>query len=169
MDNSYLAHHGIKGMKWGVRRTPEQLGHRKGTSSVTKRVVDDYNKMDEKQFRSKYQTSKKTYAKRYQKYNDPYKDAPLAKLGRKLGEQQKAKSAKKTKTDPVKQMSDDELRKRINRIQMEKQYKQLTTKQTSAGQKFVKDVMANAAKQTATQYASKAMVKGVETLIKAAV
>lgn len=24
--NNYLEHHGIKGQKWGVRRTPEQLG-----------------------------------------------------------------------------------------------------------------------------------------------
>lgn len=25
---SFLIHYGVKGMKWGVRRTPEQLGHR---------------------------------------------------------------------------------------------------------------------------------------------
>lgn len=25
---NYICHHGIKGMKWGVRRTPAQLGHK---------------------------------------------------------------------------------------------------------------------------------------------
>lgn len=27
-DRDFLEHHGVKGQKWGVRRTPEQLGHR---------------------------------------------------------------------------------------------------------------------------------------------
>lgn len=30
----YLSHHGIKGQKWGVRRTPEQLGHVSGTGNA---------------------------------------------------------------------------------------------------------------------------------------
>ena len=29
--SEYLCHYGVKGMKWGVRRTPEQLGHYKKT------------------------------------------------------------------------------------------------------------------------------------------
>lgn len=35
----YLEHHGIKGMKWGVRRTDEQLGHDTSSSaSSTKKM-----------------------------------------------------------------------------------------------------------------------------------
>lgn len=35
-----LYHHGIKGMKWGVRRTPEQLGHRKPAKQVVAKSSD---------------------------------------------------------------------------------------------------------------------------------
>lgn len=33
-DEEQLAHHGVKGQKWGVRRTPEQLGHDKKVAKV---------------------------------------------------------------------------------------------------------------------------------------
>lgn len=26
--DEFLEHHGIKGQRWGIRRTPEQLGHK---------------------------------------------------------------------------------------------------------------------------------------------
>lgn len=41
----------------------------------------------------------------------------------------------------VKDMSDAELRNRLNRLQMEKQYSQLTNSDTNKGKKFVSDTM----------------------------
>lgn len=78
------------------------------------------------------------------------------------------KSSKKSKSSNVKSMSDEDLRKAVSRLNMEKQYKQLTEKQLSPGRKFVQDVITNAGKETAKKYVSKYMDKGVERLIKEA-
>lgn len=110
-----LYHHGIKGMKWGVRRSRAQLG---------------------------------------------YSSSP-----RKTKKQAQKVSSKQQRRNEMKNMSDAELRNRINRIQMEKQYMQLTEPQLSPGKKFVKDVLTNAAKQTVTNYTAKYMTKGMEALM----
>jgi len=106
MNNNELYHHGVKGMKWGVRRTPAQLGR----------------------------ASKK--------------------------------SSSNTNRDAVKKMSDTELRQKLNRLNMEKQYLDLTAPKKSAGKKFVTDVLVNAAKGTATAMAGVYIKKGAEYVIK---
>lgn len=90
ISNGELYHHGIKGQKWGVRRyqnkdgsltpagrkrySPDRLSYPEGASRTTKRVIDDYNSMDEQQFMNKYSGSKDEYSKRVVRYGDPYKN-----------------------------------------------------------------------------------------------
>lgn len=51
-------------------------------SAITKRVIDDFNTLCDKDFMRKYSCTKKTYYKRVKKYGDPYMNAPLAKIGK---------------------------------------------------------------------------------------
>lgn len=44
VDNNELEHFGIKGMKWGVRRTPEELGHRKAQKAAKRAVRSEKRK-----------------------------------------------------------------------------------------------------------------------------
>jgi hypothetical protein len=64
------------------------------------------------------------------------------------------------------QMTNAELKTLNERLQLEKQYKDLTRSETTAGKKFVADILSNAAKQTASTYVAKYMGKGVEKIIK---
>ena len=74
-----------------------------------------------------------------------------------------AKTAAEIKTKNIKQMSNAELRKINERIQLEKQYSQLTKKETSKGRKLVNELVAGAAKDTAKSYISKYMKKGIDS------
>ncbi len=51
------------------------------------------------------------------------------------------KNKKSDQQDKIKKMSDDELRKKINRLQMEKQYSQLTASDISKGKAYAQKAL----------------------------
>lgn len=115
MDNAELIHYGVKGMKWGVRRTPVQLGHRR-------------------------------------------KPKKIAKRSRESPESEKKKSAPKKS---VHELSDEELRQAISRLEMEKRYKELernaNPQKNNDGKKFVENILRKSGENIATQFTTYAM------------
>ena len=69
-------------------------------------------------------------------------------------------------TKSVKSMSDKELRDRINRLNMERQYAQLTATEKSMGKKIVSEVLLNVGKELAKEYLKNYAKKGIEEVLK---
>lgn len=67
---------------------------------------------------------------------------------------------KKTLTD----MSDEELRSKINRIKMEQEYSRLTAPQVSTGRKAVTSLLADVGKTQAKNYLNKEITKVIQQL-----
>lgn len=115
-----LEHHGVPGMKWGVRKArPSSSGSRKG--------------------RSMRQKPRKGHA------------------------------SKKAKTGRIKveNLSDKELRKRINRLQMEVQYKKLNTNKSGV-KTFVNNILQEVAKDVVKSRVTNTVNKGIDTGINSA-
>lgn len=93
-ENTYLAHHGIKGVKWGVRRTPEQLGHRVVSSMQRRReakAVEKKKRQTEKATKAFEENYARNWTKSYnkaadrqniaiQKADEKYKDYDFRKI-----------------------------------------------------------------------------------------
>lgn len=131
-NNNELYHHGIKGMKWGVRRTDAQLGHDTGKIDLqkTKKKVDAASTIVNETRNINNTASKKVQ-----------------------------KKAQKQKLSEAKTMSDQELRERVNRLNMEQQYVRMSTEQINAGRSNVSSVLNNVG--TAINVASSALAIAV--------
>ena len=100
-------HHGVKGQKWGVRRTAEQLGHK--TSTTAKKTAKKAASAAKKISARAKAKSKKLYAEHKEK-------AAERKANRDVSKEIKDKRS-------IKSMSNDELKTRIERLKLENEYK----------------------------------------------
>lgn len=116
MENE-LRHHGVKGMKWGVRR---------------------------------YQN----------------KDGSYTPAGRKRRTQSADNEARVDRKNALKNrrtLSDKELKERVERLKLEKQFKELTEEDISPGRAFVSDVMKTSGSKVAKAVVTGAALYGIKT------
>ena len=103
-ESDILQHYGIKGMKWGIRRTEEQLARARGSLA----------------------SSKSNLTSRVDKA-----------LGRSSAERAERNRRAKVRKN-VRTTSDEDLRKEVNRLELEKKYKSLSDEDLKPGRSMVK-------------------------------
>ena len=130
MDNE-LYHHGVKGMKWGVRKTPVR-----SSSGATRKQKSNTLSL----FKKKKTTRKVSSA-----------------------------NSSPAQTKSIKDMSDDEIQKKIERVQLEQQYQELDPKSVSRGKRIAKrvmdDVIVPAAVDIGKQAVKSIMANGVNKVL----
>ena len=130
MNKKYLFHHGIKGQRWGVRRFQNENG------TLTKEGLQRYKTIEA--LEDDYHTKDAGGAKAI--LDGTSKSAnEAAKL---IGNVGKNKS-KIVNNKDYSNIDDNELKSRINRINMEKTYGELTgdTKRTRSGSDWTREVL----------------------------
>jgi hypothetical protein len=147
-DKEFLEHFGIPGMKWGRRKRSNE--ERDQAHKLAKKYTDSMDKKLAKKASDRYlQDEIRTAHKLAKKYTDSM-DKKAEKSQREyekaMGHPDNQKKIE-IKRKRLKDMSNAELKELNNRLQLEKQYKDLTKGEKSAGRKFAEDILKEIGKE----------------------
>lgn len=96
-----LTHYGILGMKWGVRRSPEELARARGRVDEVSSIVRNAKNINKSANNIRRNATK----------------------------------------DDLSKMTDQELREKVNRMNLEQQYVNLSSNTTAKGEAYVRDIL----------------------------
>ena len=133
-----LAHYGVKGMKWGIRKRRTSSGNSSKRKKSSKRSLLSMFKRNKK----------------------------VSNTQSKSRNTQQEQTKKKVN---ISELSDDELKKMVTRMQLEKTYSQLNPKQVTVGERIIKAMsdgaisgLQNATQNTVSNFLTNAMKEMME-------
>lgn len=138
--DEYLEHHGILGQKWGVRRYQNSDGTL--TSAGKKRYTE-------------VATSESEDGKT--KYHLVVKSKDMNKI-KNMSEDEMIRAERKEASKNRRSLSDADLKKRIERLQMEHKLKELTAQDLNPGRTKAKQILASIGTKTIATVASGAIL-----------
>lgn len=179
MYNNELYHHGIKGQRWGVRRyqnedgTLTNIGMRrlsgggkkdKGIKFDSRGRLDD----DPSNLRKAHSKIREAAAEDNRNLSSALNSGSnIAGItSRMAGRSESKKLAKAASKIDVSQMSDAELRSSINRMNMERQYKQLKAEEISTGRGRVSSILSTAGDVLAVGASAASIAVAIYTISK---
>lgn len=151
-DSDILVHYGVLGMKWGYRK------QKKSTKKESKIREDNKKNIDKAMSDIKKTGKSDVKVKKIGKLARSFVSNRSAKKEAKRVAKQLAKNAKeekkKDKGKRTKDLTNEELKQRIERLEMERKYNTLKASQLSEGSKIVKDILKDSSKNIGTQLAT---------------
>jgi hypothetical protein len=157
VENNELQHHGILGMKWGVRRTPEQLARsrdNKTRKTLTRHLAADKKHLKEQgrmmnEAQDKYNTASSNYKKALSRpsFSRAKKEAAVKEASEKLsraGDEYASRKANLNRAERIYKVDEQKLKNHVDK--MIKDYggenvKALSTKTYSIGEHWTRDMI----------------------------